>query len=455
MGGCIWMVRGLKVRWRVKECRTGLALSGQGISIKDAGTGRLWGLLFSAVGLYALLSTAAQQVPPARLTFGYVILGIYLAGTIANLSVYFLRRFRTPDDPGIWYRYFVAQLWLSIFDIVVSLWVFWDCLSDFARLVFTLAAVITVPISALGTIRPLSDGRRSWAGNLLPYSVPAALVPTHLVFGGATGLNVALVMGATCALIIIMRASVQGRMNEAFSAVSQAQKKEREAQEAKARFLAAASHDLDQPLQSARLFFDQLLRHPDAHARDVAAQRLSRAFDTMQDMVTQVTHFLQLESDAVTVRAETVPLGPLLARSIESHEHNAEPSTTKLRSVHSNLAVIGDRTLIERTLGNFIANALRHAKASRVLVAARRSGRIVRIWVIDDGAGIIAEDRDQLFDDYAQGSDHEDEGRGGFGLGLASARRMATLMGGAVGLDPRWTKGAAFFLALEASENNA
>ncbi len=417
----------------------------------NAGIGRLWGLLFSAVGGYALLSAAATEVSPAQLVNGYIILALYLIGTVVNLGYYFAKKHQAPDAPNVWYNYFVAQLWLSIFHIIGSLWLFWSSLSDFSRLVFTLAAVITVPISALGTIRPPSYGKRSWAGVLLPYSVPVALIPTHLIFGGAIGLNVALVIGATCALIVVMRGSMQGRMNEAFDAMAEAQFQQREAQEGKARFLAAASHDLDQPLQSARLFFDQLVRSPDPVARKNAAQSLSWAFDTMQDMVSQVTHFLQLESDAVAVRAEVTLVGPLLARAIEANEHRARPAGVELRTLPNSLSVIGDKTMIERTLGNFIGNALRHAKPSRILVGARRSGDVVRIWVIDDGVGILPGDHDRLFDDYAQGSDHKDEVRGGFGLGLASARRIAKLMAGRVGIDPRWTGGSAFFLELKAA----
>ena len=75
----------------------------------------------------------------------------------------------------------------------------------------------------------------------------------------------------------------------------------------------------------------------------------------------------------------------------------------------------------------------------------------MRLWVIDDGVGIPEADAPRLFTDYVQGSNHGDEIRGGFGLGLASARRMAELMGAAVGLERKWTKGAAFWLELPAA----
>jgi len=87
-----------------------------------------------------------------------------------------------------------------------------------------------------------------------------------------------------------------------------------------------------------------------------------------------------------------------------------------------------------------------------VLIGARRQAGRVRLWVIDDGVGICEADAPRLFEDYVQGSNHGDEVRGGFGLGLASARRMARLMGGGVGLEPKWLNGSAFWLELDAAE---
>ena len=113
--------------------------------------------------------------------------------------------------------------------------------------------------------------------------------------------------------------------------------------------------------------------------------------------------------------------------------------------------VRGDPTLVERAVVNFVGNAIRHGRASRILIGARRRGRRVRVWVVDDGVGIPQEDLPRLFDDYVQGSNHGDETRGGFGLGLASARRIAGMMGGEVGLDLRWVRGCAFWLELDAA----
>ena len=127
---------------------------------------------------------------------------------------------------------------------------------------------------------------------------------------------------------------------------------------------------------------------------------------------------------------------------------NATPVAS--RNKESEIVVTGNPVLVERALSNLISNAIRHARARTILVGAKRHGTTVRLWVIDDGVGIVSADQATLFDPYIQGSDHDGEVRGGYGLGLASVRLMAELMQGRAGHEPRWRKGSAFFLELSA-----
>jgi signal transduction histidine kinase len=114
----------------------------------------------------------------------------------------------------------------------------------------------------------------------------------------------------------------------------------------------------------------------------------------------------------------------------------------------SALAVSADPALLARAIDNLVVNAIRHSGGQRLLLGARRAGDGVAIWVIDDGRGVAAGERDRLFEDYAQGAQ---AGPGGFGIGLASVRRLLALMAGEAGIEPRWTGGAAFRLWLPAA----
>ena len=225
-------------------------------------------------------------------------------------------------------------------------------------------------------------------------------------------------------------------------------------QEARTRFLASASHDLGQPLQSARLFFDQVLRSGDPSVRAHAVEEAKGAFAMMARQLDQMLLHLRLETGAVEARLVTLSAGAQISAVASLAEAEAQLAGVEIIAVPSGLAVLGDRSLIERALSNLAHNAIRHAKARRLLIGARRHGANVRFWVIDDGVGIAGADLPRLFDDYVQGSDHGDEVRGGFGLGLASVRRMAVLIGGSAGLDTRWKRGSAFFLEVPGGDHS-
>ncbi len=217
------------------------------------------------------------------------------------------------------------------------------------------------------------------------------------------------------------------------------------------RFLASASHDLGQPLQSARLFFDQAMRGQDPGQRAEAATGAKNAMGAMARQLAQMLDHLRLESGAVEPKPVALDAGAVIGRVVAQFDPVSALAGVDLRAVPSRLVVHVDADLIERALGNLVDNALRHADARRVLVGARRHGDRVRIWVVDDGRGVAADDLPGLFVDYVQGSDRAGRERGGFGLGLASVRRLLALMGGSAGLDPRWAKGSAFYLDLPAA----
>ncbi|WP_428630295.1 sensor histidine kinase [Sphingopyxis sp.] len=219
--------------------------------------------------------------------------------------------------------------------------------------------------------------------------------------------------------------------------------------DAKGRFLASASHDLGQPLQSARLFFDQVVRGTDPALRASAVMHTEAAFSSIERRLRQMIEHLRLESADRAAALVALTVGPYIARTAALAEAMAAQKGVAIHALPSSLQVWADAELLERALLNLVDNGLRHARGTRLLMGARRRGSSVRIWVIDDGVGIPAGDVASLFEDYFQGSNHGDEVRGGFGLGLASVQRTMSLMNGKAGLDLNWTRGAAFFLELQ------
>ncbi len=197
------------------------------------------------------------------------------------------------------------------------------------------------------------------------------------------------------------------------------------------------------------------MRATDPALRARAARRVEWAFDATEDLLRRILNHLRLEAGAVEAQIAPFGVGVAMARAAEMNEPSARLAGVQLRVLPSRLTALGDAALAERVLGNLLGNALRHAKAGRVLMGARRRTGRVCVWVIDDGVGVAEADLARLFDDYVQGSDHGDEIRGGFGLGLASAQRMAAAMGGGVGLERKWRRGSAFWLELPVADAKA
>jgi signal transduction histidine kinase len=304
--------------------------------------------------------------------------------------------------------------------------------------------VCTVTVYIMTTIEPPpSHGRVVVTPLFLPISIGVYL----LVFRLPYSIALSVFIFSFALTIMVLQRFVQQAVDDTFLARQAAETalvQVAAERDAKTRFLASASHDLGQPLQAARLSFDQALRSPDATRRERAAKRVAWSFDTMEQLLRQMLDHLRLESGAIQPQIQTVPLGPA-----------ARLAGVDLHVMPSRLRVAADPSLVERALGNLVANAIRHSKGRRVLVGARlRQGR-ARLWVIDDGVGVAAADAPRLFEEYAQGSNHGDEIRGGFGLGLASARRMANLMGGEVALEAKWLNGSAFWLELPLADAKA
>jgi len=346
-------------------------------------------------------------------------------------------------------------VWGGIILLSGGFWLWMPYADEGVRLVCMICQFCTVTAYILMTIEPPpSRGRVPLAPFALPLSIAAYLI----VHPDRFSLPLVIFALGFVGAVTIMQRVVQRAVDDAYNARRAAEAalvQVAAERDAKTRFLASASHDLGQPLQAARLSFDQALRSPDPVRRERAAKRVAWAFDATEQLLRQMLDHLRLESGTVEAKVGDLAVGPLIARIAEMNEPAAKLAGLDLHVMPSRLCVRADPALVERALGNLVANAIRHSKGRRVLVGAQlRQGR-ARLWVIDDGVGVAAADAPRLFEEYAQGSNHGDEIRGGFGLGLASARRMAELMGGEVALEAKWLNGSAFWLELPLAEPKA
>jgi signal transduction histidine kinase/CheY-like chemotaxis protein len=197
---------------------------------------------------------------------------------------------------------------------------------------------------------------------------------------------------------------------------------------AKSRFLAAASHDLRQPLHALGLFVETL----DARAADTdlapLVGRVRESTRSLEEMLNALLDLSKLDAGGVEPELSAVALGPLFERVCGDLEPLARARGLRLRARDTGLWVRSDPILLARILQNLVTNAIRYTDRGGVLVAARRRGDRVAIEVRDSGRGIPPEKLEAIFGEFRQLEREVAEGGPGLGLGLSIVERLCRLL---------------------------
>lgn len=245
----------------------------------------------------------------------------------------------------------------------------------------------------------------------------------------------------------IREAAVAARAAQAKAdAAAEALRRERDA---RTHFIRAASHDLQQPLQAAGLFLDRIRPGTPAAQQEPALGGLRRTLTAARGLVAAMLENLKLEAGAVEADMTLFPAADLWERVLLTQAPAAGAAGIRVSVAGGRLPLHADPLLLTRAVENLVTNAIRHSGARRILIGARRRGGSVAVWVIDDGRGISDADAARIFAPFEQGE--RVGAAGGFGLGLASARGLAELMGGRCGVRSGLTRGAAFWIELPAA----
>ncbi|MEJ8815036.1 ATP-binding protein [Variovorax ureilyticus] len=216
----------------------------------------------------------------------------------------------------------------------------------------------------------------------------------------------------------------------------------------RARFLAAASHDLRQPLHAMGLFIDGLLPTANPTQRP-AVLRLQEATDFMGVLLDDLLEISRLDAQVLTPAIAGVSLASLFDQLEAQHAAAAAAARVRLVWKDRGLAVNSDPALLLRIVGNLVSNAIRHTPTDgTVLVVARRRGGAVRIEVRDNGVGIAPIHQTRIFEEFYQVANTERDRRQGFGLGLAICARIALLLGTRIKLRSALQAGSTFSLDL-------
>ncbi len=248
---------------------------------------------------------------------------------------------------------------------------------------------------------------------------------------------------------------MQRYRNEALLAEVQAQKERaEEASEAKSRFLAAASHDLRQPVHAVALLADAL-QHSSMDAKQQALlSRLQGGVAHFADVVDEVLDVARLDAGAVVVNWQAVSVQDLLSRIDATYRELAQAKGLALLirpCGDAHAAVKADPALLWRVISNLVSNAVRYTPQGTVLLAVRRATLAGqsgwRFEVRDSGPGIAPEHHKLIFEEFYQLHNPQRDAKSGLGLGLAVAQRMASLMNSRIELRSTHTQGATFSIA--------
>lgn len=215
---------------------------------------------------------------------------------------------------------------------------------------------------------------------------------------------------------------------------------------AKTRFLAAASHDLRQPMHALGLFASRLAQVPNTPEARPLVANVNASVLALQDLLEALLDISRLDAGLVTARATHFPLADLLARLRLEFEGTAQARQLSLHVRDSDVWLATDPQLLGRILMNLVSNALRYTRRGGVLVGCRRRRGKVLIEVWDSGIGIEAVHLHEIFKEYVQVANPERNRDKGLGLGLAICDRLAELLQLPMGVRSVLGRGSVFWI---------
>lgn len=225
------------------------------------------------------------------------------------------------------------------------------------------------------------------------------------------------------------------------------------ANQSKDKYLAAASHDLLQPLNAARLLVSTLRERSLPGAEQLLVERTHLALEGAEDLLTDLLEISKLDQSAIRPDIDAYRLDELLAPLASEFQSVAQSAGLQLRArIPKGLAVSTDIRLLTRILRNFLSNACRYTERGRVLLGCRRRGDRVRLEVWDSGRGIPADQLRAIFLEFNQLDRGRAAERKGVGLGLAIVDRIAGILGCPIAVRSQPGRGSVFSIEVPLAE---
>ncbi len=224
--------------------------------------------------------------------------------------------------------------------------------------------------------------------------------------------------------------------------------KAEQANKEKSRFLAATSHDLRQPLHALDLFLSALANTPFTLEQKKILEKAQRSSQSLSELLTALMDVSRLDAGTIVVNYEHIQLNTLLQDIVAEYKSQFAQQGIELRVKVRNVWINSDRVLLSRMIRNILSNALKHSKATKLLVAMRMRGASVLMDFIDNGIGIPEAETHIVFSEFYQINNTGRDKNKGLGLGLAIVKRLAKLLAFKLELFSPHEKGCHFRLTL-------
>jgi signal transduction histidine kinase/CheY-like chemotaxis protein len=428
-------------------------------------------------------ATEAQRLAVEQIDalFGFITLGVWgaaLSAVLLTLILFYLGFADARTGPA-WTSYIIACAAIHILLRAAYRrsqpvgerwrhWAFWFTVVSFAEgcgwgwapIGLTTGDRFDMDILVMMVTTSVSSGAISAFSPYLP-AFFALFVPAILPYFVFNVTSPDIARRASCLLVLVFIPAMSGLAiiaNRAFKQLVKLRiqteqlatdlKRQKEIAErasaAKTTFLAAASHDLRQPVHALGLFIGALRRVVMPLEGQRLIEQIEESTVAMDGLFSALLDISQLDAGTVEVHRQSFPMGTLLERICRDHEAEATAKGLSLVWALSTAVVDCDPLLLERILRNLVANAVRYTNHGRVLVGCRRKGATISIQVLDTGPGIPPDQRDRVFQEYYQLGNPERDRTKGLGLGLAIVRRLVDLLGCEMTLRSRVGHGSCF-----------
>ena len=296
------------------------------------------------------------------------------------------------------------------------------------------------------------------------FAVPAVGMTALKLISAGSAASVGLGVGMIAYIVILTRIMRRARAIaleatllrfENLDLVEQLQEQKTAAENAnvaKSQFLAAASHDLRQPLHALALYTDALSDRITSGKDLEIVFSIQRCVSALEDLFQSLLDISRLDAGIVEPKIDHFELRPLVERLAGDYAAQAARNGVTFSAECPALVVESDASLLERILLNLLSNAVRYTDSGSIRIAAHKENGNIRISVIDTGPGIPAARHEDIFREFVQLQNPGRDRSKGLGLGLAIVRRLADLLGLQLDVHSEPGKGSTFSLVVRAGD---